>query len=362
MYERQRGGAVRASVLLWLGCVVCGGCGPLQDPAVRPDAEVPRELRRVFLPPYVIEPPDILLIDAIRVVPKPPYHIETLDALLIQAEGLLMGAELVPGIYAVDPDGTINLGVNYGTVKVVGLTLKGAEEAILAQLKKRSKDAKVSVALAQSRSRQRIIGQHIVRPDGTVSLGTYGSAFVGGMTVEQAKYAIEQHLSNYLDQPEISLDVYSYNSKYYYIIMDGGGYGQQIIRLPVTGRDTVLDALSQISGLPSVASTRHIWVARPNGGDPCQEQILPVDWQSLTRCGNPATNYQLMPNDRIFVQADALIHANNALTKLFNPLERIFGFTLLGTSTVQSIKSTELLFSTGNTGQGAVIVGPGTGR
>ena len=161
-----------------------------------------------------------------------------------------------------------------------------------------------------------------------------------------------KHLSNYLDQPEISLDVYSYNSKYYYIVMDGGGYGQQVIRFPVTGRDTVLDALSQINGLPYVASTRHIWVARPNGGDPCQEQILPVDWQSLTRCGNPATNYQLMPGDRIFVQSDALIHANNILTKAFAPLERIFGITLLGTSTVQQIESTNLLFHTGNAGTG----------
>jgi polysaccharide export outer membrane protein len=143
--------------------------------------------------------------------------------------------------------------------------------------------------------------------------------------------------------------------------MDGGGYGQQIIRLPVTGRDTVLDALSQIYGLPSVASQHHIWVARPNGGDPCQEQILPVDWKSLTRCGNPATNYQLMPNDRIFVQSDALIHANNALAKVFAPLERIFGITLLGDSVVTQLKSTELLFRTGNTGQGGVLVTqPGT--
>ena len=31
-----------------------------------------KELAKVSLPPYVIEPPDILLIDALRVVPKPP--------------------------------------------------------------------------------------------------------------------------------------------------------------------------------------------------------------------------------------------------------------------------------------------------
>ena len=351
-----QGRVVRALFLLWLGCVSCSGCGPLEHEAVCPAPEVPRELNRVFLPPYVIEPPDILLIDAVRVVPKPPYIIESLDALLIQAGPLLAGTEPVAGVYGVDPEGNVYLGPTYGTVPVAGLTLQQAQAAILEQLRTRVKTATVTVALAQSRGRQRISGQHIVRPDGTVSLGTYGSAFVGGMTVEQAKYAIEQHLANFLDQPEVSIDVFSYNSKYYYLVLDGGGYGQQVIRLPVTGRDTVLDAVSQINGLPSVASTHHIWVARPNGGDPCQEQILPVDWQSLTRCGNPATNYQLMPNDRVYVQSDALIHANNALTKMFAPLQNIFGFTLLGTTTVQSVKSTELLFRNGNTGQGAVIV------
>ena len=36
---------------------------------------VGRELEKVSLPPYVIEPPDILTIEALRVVPKAPYRI-----------------------------------------------------------------------------------------------------------------------------------------------------------------------------------------------------------------------------------------------------------------------------------------------
>ena len=45
---------------------------------------LPSEKEKVTHPAYVIEPPDILFIDAIRVVPKPPYRIEPLDILLIQ--------------------------------------------------------------------------------------------------------------------------------------------------------------------------------------------------------------------------------------------------------------------------------------
>ena len=51
-------------------------CGPMA-----------RELEKVSMPPYVVEPPDVLLVDTIRVVPRPPYHVEPLDD-RIQAEAL----------------------------------------------------------------------------------------------------------------------------------------------------------------------------------------------------------------------------------------------------------------------------------
>jgi polysaccharide export outer membrane protein len=129
---------------------------------VCPDPEVPRELRNVYLPPYVIEPPDILLLDTVRVVPKPPYHIEPLDALLIQAGPLLPKlveeGGPISGIYGVDPEGNVNLGLSYGTIKVAGLTLEEAREKIQKYLLKRSKGVVVNVALSQARGRQQIRG------------------------------------------------------------------------------------------------------------------------------------------------------------------------------------------------------------
>jgi len=46
-------------------------------------APQPRELSKVLLPAYTIEAPDILLIEAVKVVPKDPYSIEPLDLLQI---------------------------------------------------------------------------------------------------------------------------------------------------------------------------------------------------------------------------------------------------------------------------------------
>ena len=60
----------------------------------------------------------------------------------------------------------------------------------------------VSVQLVQSTGMQPITGEHLVAPDGTVNLGTYGLVYVAGMTLEEAKPAIETHLAKYLDEPQ----------------------------------------------------------------------------------------------------------------------------------------------------------------
>jgi polysaccharide biosynthesis/export protein len=324
--------------------------GCQSQPLVPPDSKLPVELQKASLPPYVIEPPDILMLDAIRVIPKPPYHIEPLDWLLIQVQGV-PETEPIQGMYVVAPDGRINIGITYGSVKVVGLTLEEAKTAIENHLKGLGlKKPEALVTIAQSRALQQIRGEHLVRPDGTVSLGLYGSVYVTGMTVPEAKTAIEEHLKQYLEHPEISLDILAFNSKVFYVITDGGGYGQQVIRLPVTGNETVLDALAQINGLPYQSSKRHIWVARPSPAHPCTEgdQILQVDWNAITKCGQTATNYQIMPGDRIFVQADALVTANNWINKIASPIERVLGVTLLGAETVFTFQNKGL----GNGGGG----------
>jgi hypothetical protein len=68
-----------------------------------------------------------------------------------------------------------------------------------------------------------------------VTLGSYGSVPVVGMTIAQAKEAVEKHLSQYFDYPEVAVDVYAYNSKVYYIVTQGAGLGDGVYRFPVTG-------------------------------------------------------------------------------------------------------------------------------
>ncbi len=100
-----------------------------------------------------------------------------------------------------------------------------------------------------------------------------------------------------------------------------------------------MDALSNINGIPPAGSKRHIWVARPAPPYKGCYQVLPVDWEIITQAGGTETNYQLFPGDRVYVKADKLIHIDNTLAKILSPIERIFGTTLLGVSTVRTIEN-----------------------
>ncbi len=310
------------------GCGV--GCRAAPEPA-----DVPRELTQVDLPEYVIEPPDVLVIDAVRTVPLPPYHVAPLDALAIVVPETAAD-QPINGVYPVSPEGTVDLGFSYGQVTVAGLTLDEVKAAVQAKLKAILKPGfQVSVSLAQFRGSQQIRGEHLVRADGKVVLGTYGAVKVSDMTVPQAKAAVEAHLSQFLLNPEVSLDVAGYNSKAYYVITDGGGAGEQVIRLPLQGRETVLDAVSQINGLSSVSS-KCIWVARPAPSDAGYQQVLPVDWVAITQQGLTATNYQLAPGDRVYIKAQNLVAIDTFLARVISPVERLLGVALLGNATARA--------------------------
>ena len=132
----------------------------------------------------------------------------------------------------------------------------------------------------------------------------------------------------------------NFNSKVYYVITQGAGMGDAARRLPITGNETVLDAISMINGLSAVSS-KNIWVARPCSSNPKQGKVLPVDWDAITQRGATATNYQLMPGDRVFIAEDPAVALNNELSKKTAPVERVLGLIGLGESVIRGLAPLE---------------------
>jgi polysaccharide export outer membrane protein len=219
--------------ILVLSASICAlwlcGCQTVRTPEESiADSNIPRELNKTTLPPYVIEPPDILLVEVLEALPGRP-----------------------------------------------------------------------------------IFGERLVRPDGTISLGFYGDVYVAKEDEETGEFiAVPPAESN-----RVIVDVAAYNSKYYYVQGDVGAPG----RLPITGNETVLDAVQFAGGLMPTAAPQNVRLVRPAPPGACCEQVLPVNLSAIINAGDPTTNYQLMPGDRLMVYRDPIVRGTIFLERIAAP-------------------------------------------
>ncbi len=268
-------------------------------------------LKRTGLKPYRIEPPDVLQIEAFKLVPLPPYRAQVYDVLQVQVIGTLPDHPIGPtdsygrntpdgGYYLVEAEGTVNLGPAYGTVRVAGMTIRQIKKATRRHLRPVLKRPKVSVQLARASGTQPVTGPYLVGPDGTVNLRQYGAVHVSGKTIVEAKRALQEHLAQYFVSPKVSVDVAAYNSKVYYVVIVRAKLGDHVIRIPIRGKETVLDAISQVGG-PSKLSGKKIWISRPATDGSDRHETIPVDLDAIRRGGPSDTDYRLLPGDRVFI-------------------------------------------------------------
>jgi RNA polymerase sigma factor (sigma-70 family) len=149
----------------------------------------------------------------------------------------------------------------------------------------------------------KLTGPRLVRPDGTIGLGQLGSVLVAGHTLAQARAALAKHLADRLDgfdESRLRVELLASNSKYFYVISEGADGGQQVHRFPATGNETVLDALGQVKGTLIGLGKKRIYLGRQSTGG--SEQVLPIDGNAILQRGETATNYVLLPGDRLFIK------------------------------------------------------------
>src|SRR5205823_9564365 len=97
----------------FLLCASCG-CQTVRTPEEKiANSNIPREFTKVSMPDYIIEPPDLVIVEVLEALPGRPISGERL----------------------VRPDGKISLSF-YGDVYVAGLTIPEVKEKIILHLRK----------------------------------------------------------------------------------------------------------------------------------------------------------------------------------------------------------------------------------
>src|SRR5207302_4478309 len=112
--DRSRIGRRRIGGFLALAVLMSCGCQTVRTSEDKIAASnIPREFTKVSMPDYVVEPPDLLLVEVLEALPGRPISGERL----------------------VRPDGKISLGF-YGELYVAGLTIPEIKEKIIFHLRK----------------------------------------------------------------------------------------------------------------------------------------------------------------------------------------------------------------------------------
>ena len=202
---------------------------------------IPRELEKTVFAPHRIEPGDVVSVE--------PVDFNS-------------GLQL-PGDQTVAADGTIDLG-SFGLIRAAGQTAKEIESQV---------ESTIAATIA-ARSQYAGNAYH------TAGLSNAAGPSVGN---------------------DVSVRLVAQETDRFYVfgeIMAPGSY-------PLSGNETVLDALVAAGGLSTKANEHKIILVRP--AKPGQKRVvLPVCHQSIVQLGDTSTNFQIYPGDRIFVPSLSL--------------------------------------------------------
>ncbi|MCC5888349.1 MAG: polysaccharide biosynthesis/export family protein [Gammaproteobacteria bacterium] len=134
-----------------------------------------------------------------------------------------------------------------------------------------------------------------VRPDGHVSAPLIGDVDVGGKTPEAVAEIISQRLTEYVQDPQVSVIVTGVASAEYLTRVRVTGAVRQPRSVPHRPGMTVMDLILEAGGPTEFASPSRTRLFR-TGAD-----ARDVDLDAILRRGDLQTNFQLRPGDVITV-------------------------------------------------------------
>ncbi len=145
-----------------------------------------------------------------------------------------------------------------------------------------------------------VAGPHLIGPDGTVNLGSFGSQFVAGMTIDQAERVLRDAVTRHVPITRFRVSVHaSYGNEYSVVVLKDRGICH-LSSFPFNGNETVLDAARRVEDAAGF-SNPSVWVIRDASNGSGSQQVVHVDWDSSTGGSSNTSSVKVFPKDRIFI-------------------------------------------------------------
>lgn len=139
----------------------------------------------------------------------------------------------------------------------------------------------------------------VVRPDGMISLPLIGDVRAGGQTAAQVADKIAKRLTEFKENPSVSVSVKEVNSYYIYVMGEVLKPGKYQLK----SYSTVLQSLSIGGGFTPFASKGQIHVVRSikNEAEGVHEIRISVPYSDLISGQGPIGNFYLRSGDTVVV-------------------------------------------------------------
>lgn len=240
------------------------------------------------------------------------YRLQAGDVVIVQ----VLGEEKLGGSLQVGPGGSIALPV-VGSVPVVGKTLREARDTIAKNYQDIIRRPYVSVALDENASKRRVYVSGFVQKPGSQMLpfgATLPDAVVGAVFTDDADLsrvtlqrangeAIVADLSGLrTSQPLETNVVLQWDDRIFVperetrVSIVGQVVKPGTVKIPLGGRLTMLELLTQVAGGLTPEASRKALLIRPGA-----ERALEVDLTRLLEQGDMSQNYELQVGDTVVV-------------------------------------------------------------
>jgi len=100
-----------------------------------------------------------------------------------------------------------------------------------------------------------------VRPDGKITMPLIGDVQAAGLTPDRLAAQLKQAISEYIKQPDVTVEVLQVNSKSYTVTGEVNHPG----RFPLVVKKTVFDAINDAGGFRDFANDKDIVILRADG-------------------------------------------------------------------------------------------------
>ncbi len=165
-----------------------------------------------------------------------------------------------------------------------------------------------------------------IGPSGKVFYPLVGEIDAAGLSAEELRRIITDGLSDYIDNPQVNVDITSFRSRKIYVLGEVNKPGILVIQDSMN----IMDALLNSGGPTRDAEQKKIILIRSHPG---QIELRSIDIKSLLNEGDQSQMIALQPDDIIYVPSSLVANVDrffDHISKILYPIVEIERGIILG--------------------------------